>query len=681
MISGLRRGWGTAVLLAGALAAVGAGAAEVAGTMIAHGSSGAQLVLPLRETDVELTLTAGVLEASVTQKFTNPTTNRLEAVYIFPLPARAAVSDMELQIGDRILRSQVKEKLQAKQVYEEAKKAGKRTALLEQERPNIFTTSVANIAPGEDIAVRLRYVEAAEYRPGQYSVTFPMVVGERYIPVTQDPATGACACEGDGAAGGAGDGERLNPPVLSPSVDPEHRLSLVLNIHGLPVRSVSSSTHVLDVQTHDDPPRTEVRVAGGKMIPNCEFHVDVELATSAEPRISVVESWDEDFGHALLTVIPPVGAAEAPQRMPRDVVFLIDKSGSMSGSSIEQARAGLLRCLDMLKPEDEFTIVQYSSDYEALSDVLLPATHEALSRARSYVGAIRSDGGTELQPALGYVLNRPVRASVLSLVVLLTDGDVGNEASLMELLKARLGPRRLFTFGIGSAPNEFLMREMAQLGRGQCRFLRAEEDVGEVIGDFFRTLDSPVLTDVSLEWTDFDGDRIDDVEVYPCPCPDVFVDRPLQVVARCGRDFSGVLTVRGTMNGAPVAYEYGFSAYDALYHDAIPKLFGRSRIRQLMLERLQAGSGDGRKTIEGDVLATALRYQLISDFTSRVVVEERLETQPDGTLHTVKVPVPPPRGWTMYGMQATATQDLAWVVLGAITTLIAAAGLRRTRNA
>ena len=638
---------------------------EIAGAMCARTTNRQDLlVLPLKQTDVRIEVTAGITRATVVQRFENDTPYPLEAVYIFPLPAQATVTDMQLRIGDRLIRSVVQERAQAKETYEKAKQEGRKAALVEQERPNIFTTSVANFRPGESVEVTLAYMQATEYRKGVYAVTYPMVVGQRYIPfkVRRNPDATATVVPG------VDDAHRLNPPVLHPAIDPEHRLSMEVELFGLPVDSVTCSTHAVRVDRPGADGPVRVTLAREVTIPNSDFHIDVHLRPSDMPATSFVTSATDDATYGLLTVFPPSQAGETAAMLPRDVVFLIDTSGSMSGESIGQARAGLKRCMQMLRAGDRFTIVRFASDYSAFAPDFRDVSDERMEAATAYIDGLTADGGTEMQKALEYVLSFAPRDGAMPMVVFLTDGDVGNEESLMQLLSKELGRGRLFTFGIGSAPNEFLMRKMAEVGRGQCRFIHSHEDIGTVMADFFKTLASPVLTDIAVEWKDMADNTLAHLEAFPSPCPDVFHERPLQLLARFPEARPARAVVTGRMGGQAVRFDCDVCVDGQVRHEALEKMFGGRKIDHLMFELLRA-QPDAKKSVEEAILATALEHQLVSKYTSRVAVEERVERKPDGSLVSVKVPTPLPRGWNPAKFCATATDDWLWLAVAAILLL------------
>ncbi len=654
----------TPVILALALVlAANASADEVAGILYGRcGLDATPRALPLEHTDVVIDVTAGIARTEVVQRFRNDLDRPLEAVYIFPLPSEAAVDGFELRFADRTIRSVVQRREQAQATYQQARREGRRAALLEQERPNIFTTSVANLAPGETVEVAFSYVEALAFSRDRYTVTFPMVVGTRYIPLGL-PTYGDLLPRPP-------DPLRLNPPVLHPALDPGHRVALAVTVTGLPLADLVSTTHAIAVDrgTHG----IRVTPARGDVMADSEFRLDLLVESGATPEASFVRTDVEGGSYGLLSVFPLVdeSAAAAPV-MPRDVVFLIDTSGSMSGESIGQAQAGLSRCLDLLRPEDRFTIVRFASNHSAFSPVLRRATPDKIEAARWYVDGLTAEGGTEMQPALRYALDHSHDPGRMPLVVFLTDGDVGNEASLLALLAREIGPHRLFTFGIGSAPNAFLVHRMAEAGRGQSRFIASHEDIGRVISDLFATLDQPVLTDVTVTWP------AASISQYPDRCPDVFADRPLQLVVRSGEPLTGNAMVTGLLAGRRVSYPVDLAAAATGDHPAIGTLFGRAHLRSLMLDLMQADSGADREALEAEATSVALAHQLVSRFTSRVAVEEQTHVEA-GDLIAVRVPVASPRGWQLH---ATATSDPLRLLLGAALFLLAVAAKRSSREA
>jgi Ca-activated chloride channel family protein len=653
-----------------------------------------KIFLPLRKTDVHLEVFAGIVKATVTQEFTNDSKNALEAIYVFPLPSEAAVTDMVLKVGDRVIRSEIKEREEAKKTYEAAKAAGKKTALLEQERPNIFTTSVANFLPGETVEISLSYMEPVEYQKGIYTVNFPMVVGQRYIPISDSDLRASRSAADSGITHEdiqVPDAAWLNPPLLHPNLDSQHRLSLNAYITGIPVKTIVSNTNVISIEeisSGENEEKYRVSPAKDVIVPNSDFNLKIYLREVNSPQLSYIHSRKEAEAYGMVTVFPPVSEEDpqsSPFALPRDVIFLIDTSGSMSGMSIKQAKAGLMLCLQVLRPEDHFTIVRFAIDYSYFSPDLKPATPGNIEDARYYINGLTAKGGTEMQRALQYVLGIPKNQGSMKMIVFLTDGAVGNEDSLIRLLSNHLGQSRLFTFGIGSAPNEYLMRKMAEIGRGQSRFIHSHEDIGEVMANFFKTLDSPILTDISLEWRDTAGNRISNMEFYPNPCPDVYYQRPLQVFMKLPETSAGELILSGLLGGKTMEYRYGIDTKtfrQSQRINAIDRMFGKAKIKELMYRHIRANSVEERLLLKKEIIDLSLNHQVLSKFTARVAVEKRITRNPDGELETVKVNVPLPKGWDPTKFHATASDTFLWLIVGAllITAALIDLGIRRFIN-
>lgn len=647
------------------------------GALVGAAEDGLPFCLPLLRTDVRLQVAAHVAYAQVTQVFTNDTDRRLEAVYVFPLPARATVCDMTLHCGARIIRSVVREREQAQAEYAAARADGRRAALMEQERPNLFTTSVANLAPGESVQIALTYMEPLDYQDGAYRLAFPMVVAPRYIPLPPPRASGDTNAPADPVP----DAPRINPPRLHPAVDDCHRVTFHAYVRGLPVRAITSATHTIEVtEMPTTSPLYEVTLREPPAIPDCDLALEIAVAAGALPALAAVHGDTPDARHVQLSLFPPQAAA-APVAPPRDILFLVDTSGSMEGDALAQAKTGLLSCLDGLKPDDHFAIVRFASDYSAFSQhpqAALPAT---VAQARAYVAGLGSDGGTEMQPALEHVLEQPGRSGAMRLVIFLTDGDVGNEDSLFRLLDRKLGRARLFTIGIGSAPNAYFMRRMAEVGGGECRFIRAEEQIGTAIAGLFATLDHPMLTDIEVEWFDTTGQAVPNIRQYPERCPDLFGRRPVILQARLPAGFTGSARVRGMVSNQRIEYTCAVGDPDLLPLPGLERLFGQAELDRLTLDLLRADTPPDQERLRAAVVETALRYQLLCAYTARVAVEEQIEQRPDGELATVQVPVRLPKGWNAAGdLTATATRDPLLALAAGLLGLLAWALGRTARR-
>jgi Ca-activated chloride channel family protein len=600
--------------------------------------SGRYETVPLVHTDVAMDVRGLAAAATVTQHYVNSSAEPIEAVYVFPLPHDAAVYDMEIRIGDRLIKSVIREREEAKRTYEAAKSEGKRTALVEEERPNIFTASVANLMPGDNIDVRLLYVEPLRWEEGRIRLDFPMVVGPRYIPGTQ-----AVHHTGTGWAfdtDAVGDASRITPPVRNPDSRSGHDISISVDLDaGFEFGSIKSVSHEITVRNLGDG-RRHVELASGTTIPNKDFVLEIQQAESAQPETALFLSPDSSSGdtYFLLSAFPPT--VQPVKREPVEMLYLIDVSGSMAGTSITQARAALLQALDRLGPNDRFGILAFNHQYYEFAPEPLTASSDNIAAARHFVQHLEAGGGTEMLPALLHVMTKPETSGYLRNIVLLTDGDLGNEEQIFSALRANLGGARLYTVAIGSAPNFFLASKMAQFGRGTFTHIADIGEVGQQMGHLLETIESPVLTDVKLT---FEGVEV--TEVYPQRAPDLFLRQPLVIYGRIWKGRSGRVRLTARAGDQPYEADFDFDAKTAMFHPGITTLWAMKRVEDLM-DQWRESSEDARSGIRATLIAHAIRYRLVTQFTSLVAVEE-VVANTTGASTTVPVATELPAGMEM----------------------------------
>jgi Ca-activated chloride channel homolog len=626
--------------------------------------SGRYETVPLVHTDVALDVRGLVAAATVTQQYVNNTNEPIEAVYVFPLPHDAAVYDMEIRIGNRVIRSVIREREEAKRTYEAAKSAGKRAALVEEERPNIFTASVANLMPADHVDVRLRYVESLRWEESRVRLVFPMVVGPRYITGTE-----AVGHEGTGWAADSDavpDASRITPPVRNPETRSGHDISLAVDLDaGFEFGSIKSVSHEINVRRLADG-RQHIELAAGATIPNKDFVLEVQQAESTQPKTALFLSSDRDSGetHFLLTAFPPT--VQPTKRVPVEMLYLIDVSGSMAGTSIQQAREALLQALDRLTPADRFGVLAFNHSYYEFASQPLAASAENVAAARRYVQGLEAGGGTEMLPALLHVMQKPETPGYLRHIVLLTDGDLGNEEQIFAALRQDLGGARLYTVAIGSAPNFFLATKMAQFGRGSFTHIADISEIREQMGRLLETIESPVLTDVQLS---FEGVEL--AEVYPQRLPDLFLRQPLLIYGRISQGRKGTVHLTARAGDQPFEASFAFDASTASFHPGITTLWARQRVEDLM-DHWRVSDEDSRETIRTSLIAHAIRYHLVTRFTSLVAVEETIANV-GGESRTVAVPTELPAGMQLdkvFGAPATGTADAFLEMLGVVLLLM-----------
>lgn len=624
---------------------------------------------PLLATDVRMRVTGLIARVAVTQRFSNPTAEWLEGIYVFPLPEQAAVDALRLRIGERVIEGQIKEREEARQTYQQAQRDGKKASLLEQERPNIFTISVANLGPKEEAEVELEYQEILRYDQGQFRLRFPMVVGPRYIP-------GSTEIEGFSGKGWAHntpqvpDAERITPPVLHPQEGPINPVSLSIDLEaGFLLRRLESSFHPVD--TTETAPMTHHITLRGKTVPaDRDFELVWAPEAGAEPKAALFTEKRPGETHALVMVLPPEAGASEVRRIPRESLFVVDTSGSMSGASIQQARLALKQALSALAPEDSFNVIQFNSYTEKLFPWTVPAGAKELERARRYVEGLNANGGTEMLSALTAALEGEVPSGRVRQVVFITDGNVGNEEELFGYIQSNLRRSRLFTVGIGSAPNSHFMSKAAQFGRGTYTYIGSPNEVAEKMGELFRKLENPMLSDIIASWGDAS------VEAWPERVPDLYLGEPVVLLARVGGGLGRPLQVSGNRGNQP--WTITMKLVGGSEEKGIGKLWARKRIGRLM-DSLSEGAD--RAEVRKAVIEVALKHHLVSAYTSLVAVDVT-PTRPEGAPgSTAAVPTNLPAGWEYEGVFGTlpqgATPAQLYLVLG-LVFLILAIVLRRT---
>lgn len=605
---------------------------EVAGPtlLFATAAPGRYAVAPVQESEVEITVRGLLAEAEVRQAFTNPGEGWVEGIYVFPLPTEAAVHGLRLVVGERIIEGRIEERAAAKKVYEKAKREGKKASLVEQERANIFTTSVANIGPGETVEVEIRYQQVLRFDEASVELRFPTVVGPRYIP-------GAPLSETASGTGWAfdtdqvEDASRVTPPVVAPgeTVNPL-RIAVSLEA-GFPLASLVCPYHPADIAKLGGGLH---RVTVDGAAADRDFVLRWSPEASAVPRAAVFTE-ELDGGYYVVAMMVPPGLDHASAaRLPRETVFVIDTSGSMGGASIRQAREALIAALDRLHADDTFNIIEFDSGYTKLFDDSRPAMPAAVEEGRQWVRRLEADGGTEMMAPLLEALADRSRATPLRQVVFITDGCVGNEDQLFAAIERELGRTRLFTVGIGSAPNSHFMERAASFGRGTFTYIGSPAEVQPGMAALFEKIDTPVLADIELVWPD------PDAEVWPERVPDLYSGEPVVVTARLG-------TLHGDLRLSGVSADRRWQQELALSVGArragVNRLWARRKIAALMDEGVR---GRPEPEVRAKVLEVALAHSLVSKYTSLVAVDVTPSRPSDAGLDSAAVPTNLPAGWS-----------------------------------
>src|SRR3954468_13895356 len=493
--------------------------------------------------DVDLTVSGPTIRARVTQLFRNPTQDWVEAVYVYPLPPGGAVDSLKMIVGDRVVVGEIKERQQARAIYEQAKRDGQKAALTEQERPNIFTNSVANIGPGETVLVQIEYQEPVHQTGSTFSVRLPLVVGPRYNPA---PIVQSVDFRNDGSGWGATnsdpvpDRDRISPPVLDPAKNaPVNPTSITVRLNaGFALGEVKSPHHNFKVESPDNTTRI-VTLADGAVPADRDFELTWKPAAEKAPSVGLFRERIGDADYLLAFVTPPPAEQATQKPLPREVVFVIDNSGSMGGTSIVQAKASLIYALGRLQPSDRFNVIRFDHTMDMLFKSSVPADAAHVDAATSFVGGLRASGGTEMVPAMRAALSDGAEDSAsVRQVVFLTDGEIGNEQQLFDTIAAMRARSRIFMVGIGSAPNTFLMTRAAELGRGTFTHIGSVEQVEERMRGLFGKLENPVITGLTATFSDATAD------ITPLAIPALSRGEPLVLPTRLD-ELKGSVEIKG----------------------------------------------------------------------------------------------------------------------------------------
>ena len=611
---------------------------------------------PLRHTDVKVDIAGFVSRVVVTQQFENPFSDPIEAVYTFPLSHRAAVDAMWVRIGDRTIRGEIKRRAEAREIYERARENGQIAALLDQERPNIFTQHIANLMPGASVEVEIHYVETLEFEAGAFEFSFPTVVGPRFIPGqpiagsgsgpsrTGDPRTGQYGSGRSPDTTRVPDASRITPPITPEGTRAGHDIAIEVEIDaGVSIGRIDSELHEIDV-TRSGVSHATVTLRRRDEIPNRDFALRYEVAAEELRSGVLVHREPGEDGYATFIILPPKRVTKETAA-PKEMVFVIDRSGSQSGLPLTKAKETMLWILEHLNPDDTFQVIDFGSTSNALFDRPQRATLETKRQARAYIGALRANGGTMMAEAIRRVASVPADDNRLRIVTFMTDGYIGNDFEVLSLVRSVRGTSRWFPFGTGNSVNRYLIDGMAREGGGEAEFVLLNMPGDVVAKKFYERVRNPVLTNVHLE---FEGLEVE--EVFPQEISDVWSNRPLIIHARFKDAGRGRIIVHGHRKGGPYreVLEVELPAVSK-EHGALASMWARAKVKELQSRDLEAlQTGQFPKALEDEIVEVALAHRILTQFTSFVAVEDRVVNE-GGKLRTETVPVEMPQGVTYEG--------------------------------
>ena len=598
--------------------------------------------LPLKETWVEIRVSGVIADVRVKQLYANDGTRPINATYVFPASTRAAVYGMQMRIGDELIIAKIREREKAREEFESAKKEGKSASLLEQARPNVFTMGLANLMPGEDVEIELRYTELLVPTDGQYQVVYPTVVGPRYAS--------------------AGEGEKGNEFVRTPYVPegqpPSSHFHMLARVSaGLPIFDLHSTSHQVKTEWQGRATATLALNDADPHRGNRDFILNYRLAgDQIAAGLMLFRGFDENF--FLYMAQPP--RRVAPEDIPpREYVFVVDVSGSMEGFPLNVSKKLLEDLIVGLRETDFFNVVLFSGDSTALSESPLLANADNVSHALQFIGQQRGSGGTELLPAIKQAIGLPQQEGVSRSIVLVTDGYVSVEDGVFNHIRENLGKANVFAFGIGTSVNRYLIEGVAKAGLGEPFVIEDESQAAETAARFREYIESPVLTDIDVR---ADGFEIYDVE--PGGLPDLFANRPVVMFGKWRGTPSGTIELRGRSGrGDFVSSVNVADVRPDEQNAALMYLWARTRIAELS----DHGYGKVSDASVEEITDLGLKYNLLTRYTSFIAVRERI-VNPNGSGDDVKQPLPLPVGVT--NLAVGSEPEIWWTLAAAFGVLM-----------
>ena len=617
--------------------------------------------LPLKSTQVNVKVSGVIADVTVVQTYKNEGQRAIEAKYVFPGSTRGAVHGMNVRLADRLITAKIREKQQAKIEYDAAKQEGKTAALLEQHLPNVFQMSVANIMPGDDVKVELRYTELLLPTDGSYQFVFPTVVGPRYNSPQGSQASAPWVAQPYLPQG-------QNTPTSSAT--PAFDIHVSLNTP-IGVKELRSSSHTINSYTEQGGATVVGLNPTAEPTNNRDFILNYRLAgEKIETGVMLYKSQDENF---FLAMVEPPKAPAATAITPREYIFVVDISGSMQGFPLDTAKGVLRELIGGLRPSDTFNVLLFSGSNSFLNPTSVPATTANIEQAIRTIDRQGGGGSTELIPALKRVYAQPKAADVSRTVVIVTDGYVSVEREAFELVRNNLSSANVFSFGIGSSVNRHLMEGLARAGMGEPFIITKPSEAAEQAARFRKMIDSPVLTNVKVR---FEGLDVYDVE--PRQLPDLLAQRPLIVFGKWRGEAKGKLVVDGNAAGGPVHFSLPINTGNVTDTAALRHLWARYRIAALSdQEALEGGSA-----AKDAITDLGLKYSLLTQYTSFLAVDQVVRNKAPADSTSVNQPSPLPQGVenSALGAEVPSTPEPAtWGAMLVTLSVLAMLAHRRRR--
>lgn len=618
--------------------------------------------LPLEHTSVAIQVSGNVQQGCVKQVYSNPFDIPIETTYVFPLPDDGAVNKMSVYIGDRLIEGHVYQKEIAEDIYEDAVEEGRTAALLIQERPNVFTQELGNILPGDSITVEITYIAPVNRYENEFEVVFPMVVPPKYIP-------GNPIAEGErgwsNPTDQVPDADRVNPSVFPEGMRSGYDIDLTVAIDaGIPVHDVISVNH--EIITEERSSLVSINLASVETIPNRDFVLRYNL--NADPWQAGVLTTNTDTGGHFMLVLRPDADLSVETPAPREYFFVVDCSGSMSGQPMAVAKETMRNFLRNMNSEDTFQIIKFSNTASSFSEAPIPATRRNVNLGLAYVELMQGTGGTEMINGVRAALGYPEDSERNRYVLFLTDGQIGNENTILQEVRNTLGASTLlWSIGVGSSPNRHLLDGLAEEGRGNSFYVALQEDPGIAATRIKEQINCNYISNLAIDWGDL---AVDDV--FPEELPLLFPGEPLFIVGRYEGGGGARIKISGMIGDESwnerVRVELPFHDEN---NQAIASLWAREKIHQLERYILDSEDEISHNSVVDMITSTALTYQIVSNYTSFVAVSEEVRTDEQGNPINVEIPVNMPEGQSYRGTFGSSTGGLAPEAVGSTIITVA----------
>ncbi|WP_460049393.1 marine proteobacterial sortase target protein [Sessilibacter sp. MAH2] len=630
-------------------------------------SNGFQTSVHLK-TEVNTRITGLVGTTTVRQTFKNESSNWQEGLYVFPLPEDSAVTDLAIFTNDRKIVAEIHEKIEARHKYEVAKKEGKKAALLEQQKPNLFVQAVSNIPPNENIDVEITFYQIIPFRNGEFEYRLPTTMTPRYSPRQNGTPTNLEVDTKVNLEKGAGanlpqvlsfeNQDFIPTPRFSTQLENPMKFSIEIEA-GLNLSDIEVLFHEIEIERMQSIYKI---TAKDEWIPmNRDLVLTWKPQITDTPQAAFVTDIVNNENFGLLMLVPP---SEIVETIPRSVSFIIDTSGSMGGASINQAKNALNLALSRLKPTDKFNIIEFNSVTRALYSHPVFADSRNIQQAIQFVSTLDANGGTEMRPALEVALNATSEEKYLRQIVFITDGAVTNEQELLKLIYERLDQARLFTVAIGSAPNGYFMKKSAKFGRGSYIHIGDITQVNTQMQKLFKKLESAALQNIQINWPDH-------VEVWPQKITDLYKDEPLVVAIKS--------TKQGILSAENVDV-HGYFSDGTLWQSQIILDFNRNKPKRTGIDKLWAKEkvedlmdqiivGKPEATIKPEVIELGLKHNLVTAYTSLLAIETEISRPVAAPLYTSAVPLDTPAGLKLTQVPQTDTRTNLFILLGLILSI------------